>query len=284
MESITNVLYMGLITSGILLMGAIGLFVLKKVFFGEKIGKSPSKFTKQYEKDNDVKLITIVNNKKKKSYVSNLFDADDSEGMISMKTANRLIHDLRNIPEDKEIHIIIHTLGGDLSAAEIICRLISKRKGKVTAIVPNYAYSAGTLISLSCDEILTSTTSVFGPVDPQLIFPASSIIEAVKQSGQFAIEHLFAIESEKAVEDVKALLKDVVKFKQPKNTESETEKDKEDEQLDRDILVDKLIIDLVDGKLLHGHPIFSDRLANYQINVVNENKKMTKLCDDLNLV
>ena len=204
MELIMNVVYVVFVVSISLLAGAAGLFILKKVFFDEKSGKSSSTFTKQYEKDNDVKLITIVNNKKKKSYVSNLFDADDSEGMISMKTANRLIHDLRNIPEDKEIHIIIHTLGGDLSAAEIICRLISKRKGKVTAIVPNYAYSAGTLISLSCDEILTSTTSVFGPVDPQLIFPASSIIEAVTKSGQFAIESLFSIESEKAVADVKA--------------------------------------------------------------------------------
>jgi len=276
MELITNVLYVSLLAAGTLLMGAAGLFVLKKTFFGEKSGHGSDKFTKQYEKDNDVKLITIVNNKKKKSYVSNLFDADDSEGMISMKTANRLIHDLRTIPDDKEIHIIIHTLGGDLSAAEIICRLISKRSGKVTAIIPNYAYSAGTLISLSCDEILTSTTSVFGPVDPQLIFPASSIIEAVTKSGQFAIESLFSIESEKAVADVKALLKDVVKFKQSEN-ESE-------EQIDRDELVDKLILDLVDGKLLHGHPIFSDRLASYKINVVDQNEKMTKLCDDLRLV
>lgn len=275
MESIKTVTSIGFTASASILMTAVGLFIVKKIFFKDSTPEdNKDKYSKQYEEDNKVKLIKIVNNRKKQSYVSSLFSTDESEGTISMKTANRLIHDLRNIPEDKEIHIMIHTLGGDLNAAEIICRLINNHKGKVTAIVPNYAYSAGTLISLSCDEIITSSTSVFGPVDPQMIFPASSIIEAVTKSGKFAIENLFSIESEKAIRDVKNLLKDVVKFKN----------DDESDNVDRDVLVDKIIDDLVDGKLLHGHPIFSDRLKSYSINVTNDNEKMNKICDDLKLV
>lgn len=255
------------------------LFLLLSVMLAKRMCCSRKKdvvkvkrsFDKEYEDKHNVKLIKIVNNRKKKSYVSSLFINDDSEGMISMKTANRMISEFRSMPEDKDVHIMIHTLGGDLNAAEIIARLIHHHKGNVTAIIPNYAYSGGTIISLACDKIVTSTTSVFGPVDPQLIFPAKSIIEAVKQYGKMSIEHIFRIESEKAVGDVKQLLTEVIRFK-----ESDEEK-----RLEK---INNIIDDLVDGKMLHGHPIFSSRLRSYGLNVEDDNERMNDLCTELQLV
>ena len=252
-------------------MYKVSLFVFVKIFSKNKkhVVSDKKLFDAKYETDNHVKLVRIVNNKKKQSYIVSMFNADDVETSINMKTANRLINDFRNIPADKEVHVIIHTLGGDLSAAEIIARLISRHKGKVTAIVPNYAYSGGTIIAFAYDEIITSESSVFGPVDPQMIFPANSIISAVKSHGKFAIEQLFKIESEKAVEDVKKLLKDTVKFKNEEN---------------RDEQINKIISDLVDGDLLHGHPIFCDRLISYGMNIKVDNELTNKLCQDLELV
>ena len=62
-----------------------------------------------------------------------------------------------------------------------IAKAIKKHKGKVTAFVPHYAMSGGTLISLAADEIVMSEHAVLGPVDPQVgKFPAASILRAAK--------------------------------------------------------------------------------------------------------
>jgi len=51
----------------------------------------------------------------------------------------------------------------------------------VTVIVPHYAMSGGTLISLAADEILLDDNAVMGPIDPQIgQYPASSILRVLK--------------------------------------------------------------------------------------------------------
>ena len=56
-----------------------------------------------------------------------------------------------------------------------IAYALREHKGKVTAFVPHYAMSGGTLIALAADEIVMCKHSVLGPVDPQLgQLPAAS--------------------------------------------------------------------------------------------------------------
>lgn len=51
----------------------------------------------------------------------------------------------------------------------------------MTAFVPLYAMSGGTLIALSADEIVMCEHSVLGPIDPQLgELPAVSLIKVVE--------------------------------------------------------------------------------------------------------
>lgn len=60
-------------------------------------------------------------------------------------------------------------------------RRSAKHKGKVTAFVPLYAMSGGTLIALAADEIVMCEHSVLGPIDPQLgELPAVSLIKVVE--------------------------------------------------------------------------------------------------------
>jgi ClpP class serine protease len=55
----------------------------------------------------------------------------------------------------------------------------------VTAVVPHYAMSGGTMISLACDEIVIEDHAALGPVDPQLgQYPAASLVEVSKLPGQ----------------------------------------------------------------------------------------------------
>jgi hypothetical protein len=77
------------------------------------------------------------------------------------------------------LDLILHTPGGDIAATEsIIDYLHSLYNGNIRAIIPQLAMSGGTLIALSCREIVMGRQSSIGPVDPQIRgMPAQGIIE-----------------------------------------------------------------------------------------------------------
>jgi ClpP class serine protease len=80
------------------------------------------------------------------------------------------------------LDIILHTPGGLVLASLQIARALRGYKGKVTAFVPHYAMSGGTLIALAADEIVMCEHSVLGPVDPQIgQYPAASILTVVEK-------------------------------------------------------------------------------------------------------
>ena len=102
--------------------------------------------------------------------VSSHIDVEDSE---AVRRAIRLT------PDDPPIDLIRHTPGGPVLAAEQIAKALIERKGKVTAFIPHYAMSGGTLMALAADEIVMDRNAVLGPVDPQIgNIPAASIIKA----------------------------------------------------------------------------------------------------------
>lgn len=102
-------------------------------------------------------------------------DIDDAEGVL------RAIHDT---PDGRAIEIILHTPGGLVIAAQQIASALADHDGRVTAVVPHYAMSGGTLIALAADEIVIDPHAALGPVDPQLgQYPASSLVEVAKQPG-----------------------------------------------------------------------------------------------------
>lgn len=53
-------------------------------------------------------------------------------------------------------------------AVERYVNIIRKHYKKVSFIIPDYAYSAGTIFCMSGDEILMDYFSVLGPIDPQV--------------------------------------------------------------------------------------------------------------------
>jgi len=63
-------------------------------------------------------------------------------------------------------------------AAEQIAKALVLRRAKVTAFVPHYAMSGGSLIALAADEIVMDPNAVLGPMDPQIgDMPAASIVK-----------------------------------------------------------------------------------------------------------
>jgi len=97
---------------------------------------------------------------------------------ISIEDSEAVLRAIRLTPEDQPIDVILHTPGGLVLAAEQIAKALVQRKAKVTAFVPHYAMSGGSLIALAADEIVMDPNAVLGPVDPQIgNWPAGSIVK-----------------------------------------------------------------------------------------------------------
>lgn len=77
------------------------------------------------------------------------------------------IEDLQ-IDDKKRLYVILTTSGGSLNPVERIVNIFRNFYEEVNFIIPDYAYSAGTILSLSGDNIYMNYHSVMGPIDPQV--------------------------------------------------------------------------------------------------------------------
>jgi ClpP class serine protease len=126
-----------------------------------------------------VTVITLIHRQESLSLlgfpVVRYIDIDDAESVLRA---------IRETPSGRGIEIILHTPGGLVLAAQQIASALANHAGKVTAVVPHYAMSGGTLIAMAADEIVVDPHAALGPVDPQLgEYPAASLIEVVKRPG-----------------------------------------------------------------------------------------------------
>jgi hypothetical protein len=83
-------------------------------------------------------------------------------------------HEVENLHEQSrksgklpKLIVMLETTGGQIEIVERIHNVFRKHYSSVDFIVPNYAYSAGTVLALSGDEIYMDYYSVLGPIDPQ---------------------------------------------------------------------------------------------------------------------
>ncbi len=81
----------------------------------------------------------------------------------------QLIEELAADENKKDkLYIILTTGGGSAIAVERYVNIIRHHYEEVNFIVPNYAYSAGTIFCMSGDNILMDYFSALGPIDPQV--------------------------------------------------------------------------------------------------------------------
>ncbi len=80
-----------------------------------------------------------------------------------------IIEDLASDPNKKEkLLVILTTMGGSAIAVERYVNIIRKHYDEVSFLIPDYAYSAGTIFCMSGDHIYMDYFSVLGPIDPQV--------------------------------------------------------------------------------------------------------------------
>lgn len=79
------------------------------------------------------------------------------------------IEDLAKDADKKEkLVVILTTPGGSAFAVERYVNIFRHHYKMVDFIVPDYAYSAGTIFCMSGDNIFMDYASVLGPIDPQV--------------------------------------------------------------------------------------------------------------------
>ena len=131
-------------------------------------------------KDRSATVITLIHRQESMSLFGfplvRFIDIDDAESILRA---------IRETPAGRPIEIILHTPGGLVLAAQQIAAALAEHDGKVTAVVPHYAMSGGTLIAMAADEILIDPHSALGPVDPQLgDYAAASVVEVASRPGE----------------------------------------------------------------------------------------------------
>lgn len=88
---------------------------------------------------------------------------------INDKDKNAFMATVHNLPRELGLDLILHTPGGDLAATESVVDYLHKMfDGNIRAIIPQLAMSAGTMMALSCTEIIMGKQSNLGPIDPQM--------------------------------------------------------------------------------------------------------------------
>lgn len=80
-----------------------------------------------------------------------------------------VVEDLAKDANKKDkLFVILTTGGGSAIVVERFVNIIRKHYSEVNFIIPDYAYSAGTIFCMSGDSIYMDYFSVLGPIDPQV--------------------------------------------------------------------------------------------------------------------
>jgi hypothetical protein len=89
-------------------------------------------------------------------------------GMINSDTVQILYECLRNTGATERLHLVLSTPGGSVTVARQIALLLREFTTQLTILVPYRAWSAGTLLCLSANELILGPLAELGPIDPHV--------------------------------------------------------------------------------------------------------------------
>jgi hypothetical protein len=108
---------------------------------------------------------------------------------ITFEDINAFMSVMYGMKWDKGLTLVLHTPGGQTNAAESIVAYLRSKFEYIEVIVPAYAMSAGTMISLAADRIVMGRQSQLGPIDPQFMMgntalSAQAVVDQFEQAKQ----------------------------------------------------------------------------------------------------
>ncbi len=219
----------------------------------------------------------------------------------------KVVEDLAADQQKKDkLVIILTTPGGSAETVERIVNIVRHFYSTVDFIIPDYAYSAGTIFCMSGDNIFMDYYSVLGPIDPQVqnregkLVPALGYLDKIEDliekdrkktltNAEFAILQSMDLAELKSYEQAKALTIDLlkqwlVKYKFSKWTTHRTDPDKIGQEVtdeEKEKRAEIIASDLSNNKKWksHGRPIPLSVLRDIklEINDYSEDDKMKHL-------
>lgn len=231
--------------------GAIALVIITKFLRHKRRisrGSFRSGLFQHIEHSRGTRVIAIINREDRR-----LLPVRAGREYIELDTAEEMLSAMRKLKPNQPIDIILHTQGGEVTAALQIARALKAHPGRKTAFIPYYAFSAGTLIALTADEIVMGPHAVLGPIDPQIRgLPAASLTRLRAEKSVDKIGDLYFVLTEhaaKSLDEAKAHACDLVNdAHKPQGTCALTD-------------------DLVSGERTHGYPISVSEAKARGINV-----------------
>jgi len=203
---------------------------------------------RQMEKRRKSRVIALVHRQESMSFLGVPFFR-----YIDIQDSEEILRAIRMTDDDVPIDIILHTPGGLVLAAEQIAYALRHHPAKVTAFIPHYAMSGGTMIALAADEIVMDHNAVLGPLDPQLgDKPAVSVLKVLDEKPRDQIDDetlILADISRKAVEQVRRCIMRILN-------------DKYDEAAR-----ERIATELTRGRWTHDYPLTVEELRELGIEV-----------------
>ena len=181
-----------------------------------------------------------------------------SEDGVDDQTTAEALKAIRTTPPGLDLDIILHTPGGQSLGAAQIVHALKSHKGRKTVFVPYRAMSAGTIISLTADEISLSEISTLGPIDSQILvgrgdyWPAAALASLLFYKKPKDIDdHLlrYAVAARDCIRDDHKKALAAMKRNYPR------------------LRAERIARTLNDGYLSHGFPIMYEEARKIGLNV-----------------
>lgn len=192
-----------------------------------------------------------------------------SQSMINEKTLRDLAG-IMNKMEGEPFDLILHTPGGDIFSSLAVSRFIKQYPGQIRAIIPLYSMSGGSLLALSCKELIMAPNACLGPIDPQLgsffkYGSAKAWDHIVKFKGKKAEDQSisFAMMGQQYTKSIAAHLNNIIDFGLTTAQKG------------------KLIEFLTDGSIEHAYPLIVTDLQRFGISINVLSSKDEKFTDAL---
>lgn len=78
------------------------------------------------------------------------------------------LEEIKAASDQSHLVVMLQTNGGLMETVERLVAVMRTHYDRVSFVIPNFAYSAGTVLSLSGNSIFMDYYSVLGPIDPQV--------------------------------------------------------------------------------------------------------------------
>lgn len=111
-------------------------------------------------------------------YTRCVHDKCHTSSVSPFDDTTKIIKAIHAADRDRPLHLVISTNGGSLMHCQQIIRWLRLHPAGYT-VYCNEAYSSGTLVSISADELVMSNHSLLGKIDPQYAGQEEIIFRAI---------------------------------------------------------------------------------------------------------